>query len=79
MAKEILGGLFIFGIGITVGLNIQTNEIKNRYITLLKLREVVKNKNNKMVDHFAKLYSMTEHDESSFTEIDEMLASMWMD
>ena len=62
-----------------MGYYIQNKKFERRKDLLLALQELVKRRNNQMVENFATLYSLTEHDETKFTEVDEMLSSMWMD
>lgn len=79
MIKNISMVCFSFLIGYYVGYYVQNKKFERREALLLALRELVKRRNNQMVENFATLYSLTEHDETRFTEVDEMLSSMWMD
>lgn len=79
MIKNISMVCFSFLIGYYVGYYVQNKKFERRKALLLALQELVKRRNNQMVENFATLYSLTEHDETKFTEVDEMLSSMWMD
>lgn len=79
MIKNISIVCLSFLVGYYVGYYIQNKKFKRRKDLLLALQELVKRRNNQMVENFATLYSLTEHDETKFTEVDEMLSSMWMD
>lgn len=79
MIKNISFVCLSFLLGYYVGYYIQNKKFERRKDLLLALQELVKCRNNQMVENFATLYSLTEHDETKFTEVDEMLSSMWMD
>ena len=79
MIKNISFVCLSFLLGYYVGYYIQNKKFERRKDLLLALQELVKRRNNQMVENFATLYSLTEHDETRFTEVDEMLSSMWMD
>lgn len=79
MIKTIAFAVFIFFLGVEIGTRIRTNRINRHISKLIQLEQMIKRENNQMVDHFATLYSMTDHDDKAFTEVDAMLSSMWMD
>lgn len=79
MIKNISFVCLSFLLGYYMGYYIQNKKFERRKDLLLALQELVKRRNNQMVENFATLYSLTEHDETKFTEVDEMLSSMWMD
>ena len=79
MIKNISFVCLSFLLGYYVGYYVQNKKFERRKDLLLALQELVKRRNNQMVENFATLYSLTEHDETRFTEVDEMLSSMWMD
>lgn len=79
MVRNIIFTMIAFYSGYKLGSYISNRAIENRIQTLKKIERAIKEQNNKMVNNFAVLYGMTEHDEAEFTEIDAMLASMWMD
>lgn len=72
-------GIVSLFIGYQIGYRIQTKEILEYCERAAHLKEVIKNRNNEMVTNFANLYSLSEHDPNEFTEIDALLASMWME
>lgn len=79
MVRNIIFTAITFYTGYKVGVYLSNRIINNRIKTLRKIERTIKEQNNRMVNNFAVLYGMTEHNEAEFTEIDAMLASMWMD
>jgi hypothetical protein len=79
MIKNIVIGSIIFFFGVNYGLSVHTKKIDAKIGHLIYLADVIKNKNNKMVQNMADIYAMSDHDESKITDVDEMLISMWMD
>lgn len=71
------GAAFLFGIA--VGLKIRTHKMNSEAKELNILLNEIKKKNNELVTNLSKIYEMSDHDKSKFTEVDSMLFDMWID
>ena len=65
--------------GICVGLKHQDKEITDKIIYLHYLMNELKEKNNKLVNNIATVYTMSDADKSKLSDTDIMLMDMWMD
>ncbi len=74
-----LGYAVMLYIGVRLGQKIRSKELDSKIIQAQKLLEKIRKKNNDLVSHISTIYSLTKHDPGKFTEIDEMLSSMWME
>lgn len=79
MIRNIIAAFVILIIGYNFGRRSRSKELNDKILYMRALANDIKAKNNKMVDNFAHVYSMTDHDPSKFTEVDDMLYSMWID
>ncbi len=68
-----------FLLGIAVGVKIHTCDLDAKTKELHQLLGDIKKKNNEMVTNISKIYEMSNHDKSKFTEVDSMLFDMWID
>ena len=66
-------------IGYIAGYHIHTKSINNKIRYMRSVSEEIKLRNNTMVENLSKVYQMSSNDSSEFTEVDEMLLSMWID
>lgn len=71
--------LVIFAFGYRVGVHSKSEKMRRQECVLTALANDVKKMNNKMVENFAYAYSMSDHEDGEFTEIDAVLFDMWMD
>jgi len=76
-------GILIFGvgaaIGVKVGLNIQTNTIREHLACMAYLSEKIKTRNNQFLTNYLDLYHKSNDCEGEFTDIDEYTMDMWID
>ncbi len=72
-------GGFTFIVGLMIGKHIHTKRINEQILYLHHLANKAKENNNKFVQNLTDIYTMSDHDPSEFTEMDEMLMSMWID
>lgn len=79
MIKQIIPIILALYLGYKIGTRSITKKIDQKLVRLMTLEKAIKQQNNQMVQNFAEIYSMSDHDPSKFTEIDALLASMWMD
>lgn len=79
MFKNLVIASIIFWFGLQVGQRMITKEIAIRMVKLNKFQQEIKKQNNQMVENFAQMYAATREDKGEFTEVDAILASMWMD
>lgn len=79
MVKNIIVASVIFYVGIQVGLRVQTNEIRDKAMKLYCFQQKIKEQNNQMVENFSQMYAAACPHDGEFTEVDAILASMWME
>jgi len=74
----VLAGGFISGI--LVGHGLRTKQIDKKISTLRTLCDIIKERNNKLVENVARVYqSSPNYDPSKITDVDAALMSMWID
>jgi hypothetical protein len=79
MVKQLIPIILAFYFGYKIGTHTITKKIEQKLVRLITMEKAIKQQNNQMVQNFAEIYGMSDHDPSKFTEIDALLSSMWMD
>lgn len=77
--KVLLFYVLAFGCGCVCGHCFHTKRLNDKIEYLNCLYNLIKKRNNDFLSNFSELYSLQSNSEGKYTDMDEIIQSMWMD